>query len=210
MIKKIVITIFILNLLFLTAGCSGNLSNTAVLIGNEKITTEEFIFAANVCKSETILYFSSKYNVADVSSDDFWNSTFGEEKEKPIDVLKEKALEFLKHSHTVFSLSKEQGIIADNSFKSIKKMFQEENENRKTDDIVLIYDTHFNTNTRQWYAKQSFNVMYDGKVRYDKHGEVQLHLEFYINAGEWMNPRQDWTVEIKRIWEMEDKDQNIN
>lgn len=136
MIKKIVITIFILNLLFLTAGCSGNLSNTAVLISDEKITTEEFVFAANICKSETILYFSSKYNVADVSSDDFWNSTFGDEKEKPIDVLKEKALEFLKHSHTVFSLSKEQGVIADDSFKSIKKMFYEENENRKTDDIV--------------------------------------------------------------------------
>ena len=62
----------------------------------------------------------------------------------------------------------------------------------KTDDIILIYDTYFNTRTREWYAKESFSIMYDGKVRYDKHGEVQLHLEFYINAGEWMNPRQDW------------------
>ena len=76
---------------------------------------------------------------------------------------------------------------------------------RKTDDIVLIYDTHFNTNTRQWYAKQSFNIMYDGKVRYDKHGEVQLHLEFYINAGEWMNPRQDWVKTIRDIWNREDE-----
>lgn len=136
MIKKIVITVFILNLLFLTAGCSGNLSNTAVLIGDKKITTQEFVFAANVCKSETVLYFSSKYNVADVSSDDFWNSAFGDENEKPMDILKEKALDFLKYSHTVFSLAKEHGVIENNSFESIKKMFLEENENRKNDDIV--------------------------------------------------------------------------
>ena len=136
MIKKIVITIFILNLLFLTAGCSGNLSNNAAIIDGQDITIEEFSFAANVCKSETILYFSNKYNVSDVSSDDFWNGTFGENKEKPIDVLKENALDFLKYSHTIFSLAKEQGIVADCSFETIKKMYNEENEHRKGDDIV--------------------------------------------------------------------------
>lgn len=136
MIKKIIITMFILNLLFLTAGCSGNLSNNAAIIDGQDITIEEFSFAANVCKSETILYFSNKYNVSDVSSNDFWNGTFGENKEKPIDVLKENALDFLKYSHTIFYLAKEQGIIGDCSFETIKEMYNEENEHRKGDDIV--------------------------------------------------------------------------
>ena len=120
MIKKIIITLLVFNLLFLTAGCSGNMNKTALTINSNKISVEEFIFAANICKSETILYFTSKYNASDVSNDEFWENEFGNECEKPIDVLKEKSIEYLKNSYAVFSLSEKADIINDISFENIK------------------------------------------------------------------------------------------
>lgn len=52
---------------------------------------------------------------------------------------------------------------------------------------VLIYEKYFNTRTREWHGLNSFDVI-EGKVIYDKHASPDLHLEFYVNAGEWLNP----------------------
>lgn len=52
---------------------------------------------------------------------------------------------------------------------------------------VLIYEKYFNTKTREWHGVNTFNVV-SGKVMYNKHANVGLHLEFYVNAGEWLNP----------------------
>lgn len=56
---------------------------------------------------------------------------------------------------------------------------------------VLIYENYFNTTTREWHGCNTFDVI-EGKVTYDKHADVDLHLEFYVNAGEWLNPNQEW------------------
>jgi hypothetical protein len=112
------------NLLFLIAGCSSN--ETVAKLGKNEISKKEFSFAADVCKSETILYFTSKYDVPSFSDDDFWETEFGEDKETPIEVLKDKALKYLSDSHAIFSLCEQEGIIEDASFENIEKMYQKE------------------------------------------------------------------------------------
>lgn len=63
---------------------------------------------------------------------------------------------------------------------------------------VLIYENYFNTKTREWHGCNTFDVV-RGEVRYDKHAKIELHIEFYINAGEWMNPNQKWIDRIKAM-----------
>ena len=76
---------------------------------------------------------------------------------------------------------------------------------RELDDTMLIYDVYFNTRTRQFYAQKSFWILeFDHKLNYDKHGDVELHIEFYLRGGEWMNPNQEWIDIIHRRWEKED------
>lgn len=53
--------------------------------------------------------------------------------------------------------------------------------------IACLFETFFNTTTREWHGQNTFTA-YDGIIEYDKHAKVELHLEFYINAGEWLNP----------------------
>lgn len=73
----------------------------------------------------------------------------------------------------------------DKALKQAEKMSVSESRH------VLIYENYFNTKTREWYGLNTFDVI-DGKVRYDKHAKVELHLEFYVNAGEWLNPNEEW------------------
>jgi len=53
--------------------------------------------------------------------------------------------------------------------------------------ITCLYEPYFNTITREWYGQKTFTA-YDGIVKYDKHARADLHLAFYVNAGEWLNP----------------------
>lgn len=53
--------------------------------------------------------------------------------------------------------------------------------------IACPYEPYFNNKTREWFGQNTFTA-YDGEVKYDKHARVELHLEFYVNAGEWLNP----------------------
>ena len=62
---------------------------------------------------------------------------------------------------------------------------------------VLIYETYFNAKTREWHGCNTFSVV-DGRVEYDRHAGIELHLEFYVNAGEWLNPNQDWINKINK------------
>lgn len=53
--------------------------------------------------------------------------------------------------------------------------------------IARLYEPYFNVSTREWYGQNTFTA-YDGIVEYNKHARAVLHLEFYVNAGEWLNP----------------------
>lgn len=57
--------------------------------------------------------------------------------------------------------------------------------------ITLLYELCFNNSTREWFGKNTFKV-FDGEIKYDKHAQVDLHIQFYVNAGEWLNPNEEW------------------
>lgn len=180
MIKKIIITLLVFNLLFLTAGCSGNMNKTALTINSNKISVEEFIFAANICKSETILYFTSKYNASDVSNDEFWQTEFSNDGEKPIDILKEKSIEYLKKSYAVFSLSKNADIISDVSFKNIKDMYNKENSNRENQNLDgIVYGvTSFDFNDYyDWLLSTSRSQLENMEEANITDNEIEVYYE---------------------------------
>jgi hypothetical protein len=55
----------------------------------------------------------------------------------------------------------------------------------------LIYEIVFNNETREYRGQNTFTIS-GGKVHYDKHEKAGLHIQFYINAGEWLNPNEEW------------------
>jgi hypothetical protein len=58
-------------------------------------------------------------------------------------------------------------------------------------EISLVYEIAFNTETREFRGQNTFTI-YDGKVKYDKHARIGLHVQFYIAAGDWLNPNEEW------------------
>lgn len=60
----------------------------------------------------------------------------------------------------------------------------------------LVYELAFNNETREYRGQCTFTV-FDGEVHYDKHARVSLHIEFFVNAGEWLNPNEEWLSILK-------------
>lgn len=61
----------------------------------------------------------------------------------------------------------------------------------KGTEIGLVYEMHFNNVSREWRVQNTFSI-FDGEVHYDKHAKIGLHVQFHINAGEWLNPNEEW------------------
>jgi len=72
----------------------------------------------------------------------------------------------------------------DSALKQAQKMSLSESRH------VLIYEKDFNTITREWHGCNTFDVI-EGKVVYNKHAKTELHLEFYVNAGDWLNHEEE-------------------
>jgi hypothetical protein len=66
-----------------------------------------------------------------------------------------------------------------------------------TNRCVLIYEYAFKNDVREFFGHNTFTI-YDGIVTYHKHNDWGLHLEFYVNTGEWLNPNQEWINILKR------------
>lgn len=58
---------------------------------------------------------------------------------------------------------------------------------QKIDKIICLYEPFFNTENREWYVQNTFTAI-NGEIDYDKHAKIDLHLFYYIQAGEWLNP----------------------
>lgn len=56
---------------------------------------------------------------------------------------------------------------------------------------VIIYEVYFDTTRREFYAMHNFSVC-NGIVEYEKAYKNDLHLYFYLNCGEWLNPNKEW------------------
>lgn len=63
--------------------------------------------------------------------------------------------------------------------------------------IGLVYEIAFNNETREFFGHNTFTA-YDGEVHYDKHSRLGLHIHFYINAGNWLNPNEDWLTTLNK------------
>ena len=59
----------------------------------------------------------------------------------------------------------------------------------------LIYEVDFDRKTGTYFTRNTFSV-WNGKINYDKHAKRNLHVEFYMNAGQWMNPNEEWLKEL--------------
>ena len=61
-------------------------------------------------------------------------------------------------------------------------------------DLAVLCDLNFNTHSREWRAQPLFRSMQKSKteVFYDPYQKTMLHLKWYCDAGEWMNPRNKW------------------
>ena len=76
---------------------------------------------------------------------------------------------------------------------ALKKAVELSNKSK----ITLVYELQFNNSTREWFGKNTFTV-YDGEVKYDKHARADLLIQFYVNAGEWLNPNDEWIITLTK------------
>ena len=58
------------------------------------------------------------------------------------------------------------------------------------DEIGKLYEIVLDNNSREYYVKNTFTA-FDGITYYEPHARRELHLHYYINAGEWMNKEED-------------------
>lgn len=64
--------------------------------------------------------------------------------------------------------------------------------------LVFLYENYFHAKTREWHGQNTFQCR-GGKVIYDKHAKADLHLEHYVNAGEWLNPNPEWIERLEGL-----------
>jgi len=57
--------------------------------------------------------------------------------------------------------------------------------------IGLVYEIFFHNEKREYRVQNTF-IISNGRVKYDKFARIGLHLHFYINAGQWLNPNEEW------------------
>ncbi len=50
----------------------------------------------------------------------------------------------------------------------------------------------FRNYDRTWDVEEFFSIDWNGKLRYEDCPDLGLHIVFYINAGAWLNPREEW------------------
>ena len=56
-----------------------------------------------------------------------------------------------------------------------------------------IYKKDFINHDRTWRLQELFGISYStNKLVYFEYGETQLHIVFYMNAGEWLNPDKEF------------------
>ena len=61
-------------------------------------------------------------------------------------------------------------------------------------DMARILLPQFCNHDRTWRLKEFMSLDIDGNVRYERYGETHLHVKFYLDAGEWQNPREGFDL----------------
>lgn len=72
--------------------------------------------------------------------------------------------------------------------KALKKLME---LSISSNDIYLMYEIYFNTQSREFYLRNSF-WCYNNIMDYTRYSKIDLHVHHYVNVGEWLNPNQEW------------------
>ncbi|WP_139993498.1 peptidylprolyl isomerase [Paenibacillus paridis] len=95
-------------------------------VGGLPVTHNEFLLYMSKEKGEVTNYFNVTYGAED--SKHYWTETFGDE--RPIDRLKEQAMDEAVKGKTLQLLAMEKGLIEDSSFQSFVMNWEQNNEGR--------------------------------------------------------------------------------
>ncbi|WP_099518387.1 peptidylprolyl isomerase [Paenibacillus sp. BIHB 4019] len=95
-------------------------------VGGLPVTEAEFLLYMEKEKGAVTNYFNVTYGAED--SESYWTETFGEE--RPIDKLKQQAMDEAVKGKTLQLLAVEQGLVADSSFRSFVERWEKNNAER--------------------------------------------------------------------------------
>jgi len=130
--KKCVLFLVLLCLISMLMGCQNDGKKVVLQIDDISVSKAELEMAMSKKRTDVILYFGETYRESQFD-EAFWTKTYGDNNEKPIDVLKQKAVDEITNNLAVLLCAKEAGIISSVSYEDILEMYAQENEARKED-----------------------------------------------------------------------------
>ena len=128
--KRPVLSLVILCMICMLIGCQKEEDNVVLQIDDISVSKAEFEMAMSENRTDVILYFGETYGETQFDTG-FWTKTYGENNEKPIDVLKEKAVDEITNNLAVLLSAKAAGIISSVSYEDILEMYTQENKTRE-------------------------------------------------------------------------------
>jgi len=128
--KKYVLGLIVVCISMLLQGCQAQETRVIFKLDEDSVCEAEFKMAMEKERTNVILYFSEKYGETQFDGT-FWDKSYGENKEKPIDILKDRAVEEITYNHSVLLIGKEEQIISSMSYEDILEMYANENESRQ-------------------------------------------------------------------------------
>ena len=137
---KRVLSVVLLCMISMLFGCQKGGERVVLKIDDNSVSEAEFEMAMSENRTDVILYFGETYGETQFDTG-FWNKTYGQNNEKPINVLKQKAIDEITNNYAVLLSAKEAGIISSVSYQDILEMYVQENETRKesVDNGEVIY-----------------------------------------------------------------------
>lgn len=127
---KRVLSLVLLCMISMLVGCQKEENKVILEIDDISISEAEFEMAMSENRTNVILYFGETYGETQFDTG-FWTKAYGKNNEKPIDVLKQKAVNEITNNLAVLLSAKEAGIISSMSYEDILEMYTRENEARK-------------------------------------------------------------------------------
>lgn len=127
---KRVLSLVLLCMISMLVGCQKDGEKVVLQIDDISVSEAEFEMAMSENRTDVILYFGETYGESQFE-ETFWTKVYGKNNEKPIDVLKQKAVDEITSNLAVLLSAKEAGIISSVSYEDILEMYIQENEARK-------------------------------------------------------------------------------
>jgi len=76
-------------------------------------------------------------------------------------------------------------------FEDFEEALKKARELSSSNLIIYLYEVLFISSVGDYRGKNTYTI-YNGELEYDDCAVGELHIHFYVNVGEWLNPRQDW------------------